>query len=207
MKRRSARFILAGLATMAWWFVATPPQSLAAQQVDEAGPTPGSGSFRMSGNKILVDRFDIKHDLRGNELTLLLDTDLGDSTKIEVTVSRYYKPPGHHNAYPVNYFTHAGTVEAWRDPRTVTLDHGAWLQELEQRRRVFADSERPMTDTFISDDIEIRFMVPMGQLPPFEPRNSNLTGAVVLVEPNYRVVTRRVTTRFPIRNQETVRVK
>ena len=190
--------VLAGVAAMALGFMAAPAEPLTEPDTDRSIPAAGPGSFRMSGNQILVERFEIKHELRGNELTLALETDLGDSAKVEVTISRYYKPPGHHNAYPVNYFTGSGTVGAWRNPHTVELDNDAWWGELAKRRQILADLERPITDTFISDDIEIRFMVPLGQSPPFEPRNANLTGTVVMVEPNYRVVTRRVKTRFPL---------
>ena len=55
-----------------------------------------------------------------------------------------------------------------------------------------------MTESFVADDIKIRFLVPVEQSPPFEPRNSNLTGAAVLVRADYRVILRQITTRFPI---------
>ena len=174
---------------------AAPPSE---QEPDRSSPTADFTSFRMSGDQILVDKFDIKHQLRGNELTLALQTDLGDSTKVDVTVSRYYKPPGHHNRYPVHYFKESSTVGAWRDQRVIELDQDAWERELAERRQVLAALERPMTESFVADDIEIRFLVPVEQSPPFEARNSNLSGAAVLVLENYRVILRRITMQFAI---------
>ena len=197
MKSVALRLVSTGLAIALWGPGASSAGPVTKQDPGWSIETSDFSSFRMSGNQILVDQFDVKHQLRGNELTLALHTDLGDSTKIEVTVSGYYKPPGHHRRYPVHYFRESSTVGAWRNPRVIELDHDAWKRELAERRQVLAALERPMTESFVADDIEIRFLVPVEQSPPFEARNSNLSGAAVLVRPNYRVMLWRTTTRFP----------
>lgn len=154
--------------------------------------------FRMSGNQIITDTFDVRYDLRDGRLTLALDSDLGDAAKLMVSVSRIYQERGSDERYPIDYFSEQSTVGAWREPRTISLNHDAWKQEIEQRQRVLAAAGEPFTVSRIADDIEIRFVVPVNQEPPFERLNANLTGSVVKQSGNLRIVEREVASRYPI---------
>jgi hypothetical protein len=80
----------------------------------------------MTGNQIVTDTFDVRYDLRDGGLAVVLDTDLGDAAKLMVSVSRSYWERGSDEEYPVDYFSESSIVGAWRDPRTITLDHDTW---------------------------------------------------------------------------------
>lgn len=154
--------------------------------------------FRITGGQIVTDTFDVRYDLRDGRIALALDTDLGDAAKLMVSVSRIYRKRGSDEQYPVSYFSQGSTVGAWREPRTITLDHEAWNREIEFRQRALAAAGEPFTVSRIADDIEISFVVPVNQEPPFERLNANLTGAVVKQRGNLRIVEREVPVRYPI---------
>ncbi len=154
--------------------------------------------FRMSGNQIVTDTFDVRYDVRDNRLTIALDTDLGDPAKLMVGVSRSYWKQGSEEEYSVDYFSEQSTVGAWREPRTIRLDHDAWKREIEQRQRVLAAFGEPFTVSRIADEIEISFVVPVNQDPPFQSWNANLTGHVVTQSGNLRIVRREVVVPYPI---------
>jgi hypothetical protein len=154
--------------------------------------------FRITGNQIVTDTFDVRYNLRDGRLTGALETDLGDATKLMVSVSRSYWEHGSDEQYPVDYFSESSTVAAWRDPRTITLDHDTWKREIEQRQRVLAVSGEPFTVSRVADDIEISFVVPVNQEPPFERLNANLTGDVVTQSGSLRIVQREIVVPYPI---------
>jgi hypothetical protein len=152
----------------------------------------------MSEGRILVDRFDVRAAVHDDNLTLSLDTDLGDSAVVYVEVSRFYKPPGHNSAYPVNYFSETSTVGQWRRPRTVKLDEELWRQELKSRRKSLSVLERPIEAPAISDDVVVRAMLPPYQPPPFSDGNANLAGRAVKTPRVPRFISRSVTIRHPL---------
>lgn len=188
---------------------AGPPPASATAETESESPTadesarvaevaPPPRQFRMSGNQIVTDTFDVRYDLRDGRLTLALDSDLGDGAELMVSVSRIYQELGSDEQYPIDYFSARSTVGAWREPRTISLDHDGWKREIEQRQRVFTAAGEPFTVSRIADDIEISFVVPVNQEPPFEPWNANLTGSVVRQHRNLRIVESRVLARYPI---------
>jgi len=154
--------------------------------------------FRTSGNQIVTDTFNLRYDFRDNRLTVALDTDLGDPTGLSVSVSRSYWERGSDDEYPVDYFDESSTVGRWREPRTISLDHGAWNREIENRQKILAAGGEPFTVDRIADGIKIRFVVPINQDPPFEPLNANLTGNAVTQEEGYRIVESEVVIPYPI---------
>lgn len=172
--------------------------SAAGQTAPATQVRPESRTFRMSGNQIVTDTFDVRYDLRDGRLTLALDSDLGDAAKLIVSVSRVYQKRGNDEKYPVDYFSEQSTVGAWREPRAVRLDHDAWKREIEQQQRVLAAAGEPFTVSRIEDDIEISFVVPVNQEPPFERLNANLTGGVVTQSGNLRIIRREVLVPYPI---------
>ena len=156
------------------------------------------GSFRIIDNQIVTDTFDARYDLRDRQLTVALDTDLGDAARLMVSVSRSYWEQGSNEEYPVDYFSARSTVGEWRHPRRITLDHDAWEREIGQLQRLLASGGEPFTVSRIADNIAIRFVVPVNQDPPFERFNANLRGDAVTHRRNLRIVERAVTIPYPI---------
>ena len=177
------------------------PTSLAAEEVPPAPAAEQAqepGSFRIIDNQIVTDKFDVRYDLRDRELTVALDTDLGDAAGLMVSVSRSYWEQGSNEAYPVNYFSARSTVGEWRHPRRITLDHDAWEREIGQRQRALAAAGEPFTVSRIANSIAISLVVPVNQGPPFERFNANLRGDVVTQSGNLRVVRQVVTVPYPV---------
>lgn len=177
------------------------PQSAAPAPEEIAVPTdltPPPQPFRIMDNQIVTDTFDVRHDLRDGQLTIALDTDLGDAAKLMVSVSRSYWEQGSDEEYPVNYFSEQSTVGAWRAPRRIALDHDAWKREIEQLQRVLAAAGEPFTVSRVADSITISFVVPVNQEPPFEELNANLRGNAVTQSDSLRIVRREATVPYPI---------
>lgn len=63
---------------------------------------------------------------------------------------------------------------------------------------MFASVGEPFIVSRIADDIEIRFVVPVNQEPPFESMNANLTGSAVKQNGNLRTVESEVKVVYPI---------
>lgn len=178
-----------------------PPETESTEPEDTARTTEMTTEpqpFRITGNQIITDTFDVRYDLRDGRLSVALETDLGDAAKLMVSVSRSYWERRSAEEYPVDYFSESSNVDAWRDPRTITLNHDAWKREIEQRQRVLAAAGEPFTVSRIADDIEISFVVPVNQEPPFERLNANLTGDVVTQSGNLRIVRREIVVPYPI---------
>jgi len=173
----------------------TPPTE---QTVLRAEVTSEPRPFRIINNQIVTDIFDVRCDLRDDRMTIVLDTDLGDAAILMVSVSRSYWEHGSDEEYPVDYFSEKSTVGAWREPRTIKLDHHAWKREIEELQRVLASAGEPFTVARIADDIEISFVVPVNQEPPFERLNANLTGDAVTQSGNLRIVQREISIHYPI---------
>ena len=180
----------------------SPEPESASPAAEEIPPTAElarePGSFRIIDNQIVTDTFDARYDLRDRQLTVALDTDLGDAARLMVSVSRSYWEQGSNEAYPVDYFSARSTVGEWRHPRRITLDHDAWEREIAQRQRALAAAGEPFTVSRIADNIAISFVVPVNQGPPFERFNANLRGDVVTQSGNLRVVRQVVTVPYPV---------
>lgn len=154
--------------------------------------------LRRVGDQIVADTFAVRHDLRDGRLTLVLDTDMGDAATLMVSVSRTYRERGSTGRYVVNYFDERTTVGKWRLPRTLMLDQEAWNRELEQRQRIMAAAGEPFTVSRISDSIEISFVLPVNQDPPFQPWNANLVGQAVEQDGQLRLLRSSTKIRYPM---------
>lgn len=161
-------------------------------RAEAAAEETGRG-FRMEGDSIVADTFDIRHELQDGRLAVALHTDLGDATKVMVRIARIYHEEGREVSNPVAYVDEASTVGAWRQPRTIDLADEAWTAKLEERQRAATGTA--------SDSVEIDFVVPVNQDPPFEWANANLGGSVVVQNGDIRVVQRTVTVHAPVREQ------
>ena len=140
----------------------------------------GRGGFRIVDGQIVTDVFDVTLRLNDDRtLTVGLDTDLGDSTKLIVSVSRSYIDANDDSQHSIDYFSEAGTVADWRDPRTIAISDVDWGRRLEEQQTTMAGLGLGFTAERILDDIDVSFVVPNQQDPPFETDNLNLTGLAV----------------------------
>jgi len=176
----------------------TPPKAEEAPPPPTAEPVQKPGAFRIIDNQIVTDTFDVRYDLRDRQLTVALDTDLGDAATLMVSVSRSYWQQGSDEEYAVDYFSARSNIGEWRHPRRITLDHDTWEREIDQRQRLLASGGEPFTVSRIADDIAISFVVPVNQDPPFERFNANLRGDVVTQSGNLRIVRRVVSIPYPV---------
>jgi hypothetical protein len=85
------------------------------------------------------DKFAIVHSLRGDTLTVSLDTDLPDFTDVMVCVSRSYFEKNSTDELARTYFAEQSTVGRWRQPRQVKVSHDTFRRVCRsnsgQRRR------------------------------------------------------------------------
>lgn len=143
-------------------------------------PQEGRDGFRIVDGQIVTDVFDVTATLNdARALTVGLDTDLGDSTKIMVSVSRSYIDATDDSEHVIDYFSEPGTVGDWREPRTIAISEVDWRQRLEEQQTRMAGLGLGFTVERILDDVDVGFVVPNQQDPPFETDNLNLTGSAV----------------------------
>ena len=87
-----------GLELLAMIGCGSPPPETDAAAAEQTAPTTQTRQeprpFRIAGAQIVTDTFDVRYDLREGRMTILLDTDLGDATKVMVSVSRIYQERG-----------------------------------------------------------------------------------------------------------------
>ena len=208
---RAIRYLIVSVLALSVLAGCSPPEpesaSLAAEVppvAEEVPPAPTAepvrkpGAFRIIDNQIVTDTFDVRYDLRDRQLTVALDTDLGDAAIVMVSVSRSYWKQGSNEEYSLPYFSARSTVGEWRHPRRITLDRDVWERGIGQRQRALAAAGEPFTVSRIADSIAISLVVPVNQDPPFERFNANLSGDVVTQSGTFRIVRRVVTVPYPI---------
>jgi hypothetical protein len=121
----------------------------------------------------------------------VLDTDLPDQTDLMVSVDRHFRTREDSETYSVEYFSAKTKVGEWRTLHAITLDDAEWGGRLDDRQRMLSQLGEPFSVRTISDQIEIDFVVPMIQDPPFTRWNANLRGGVVTVDEDGRRLIQR----------------
>lgn len=175
----------------------SPDTAARAATVNSPAEIPGRG-FRTDGYQIVADTFEVRHHLRDGQLTLTLDTDLGDATEVFVSVGRTYREPGNSQDYLIEYFNQGGTVGMWRSGKTIDLTATDFAAELEKLQRMMAAQGEPFTVASVSDGLKIDFAVYPGQKPPFVSGNANLTGRAVSIRGGNRVIEKDIFVRYPV---------
>lgn len=161
-------------------------------------PAPHEARLDEHGN-VIADTFSVRYDLKGNQLTMSLDTDLPDETTLMASVYRTYKKASSREDYVVDYYSKRSTVGEWRRPQTVTLSNDRWQAELDRVRRISAAAGEPFSVASISDYVTISLIVPVNQPSSlFKEGNSNLRGSVVEEGPFGRVIHSEVTLESPL---------
>ncbi len=142
-------------------------------------PAPREARLDDHGN-VIADTFNVRYDLRGNQLTMTLDTDLPDETTLMASVYRAYKQTSSEEDYVVDYYSKRSTVGEWRRPQTISLNNDRWQAELDRARRILAAAGEPFSVASISDYVTISLTVPVNQSSSlFKQGNSNLRGNAV----------------------------
>jgi hypothetical protein len=148
---------------------------------------------------IKSDRFVIVQSLRGDTLTVSLDTDLPDFTEVMVSVSRSYFEKNSTDELARTYFEEKSTVGGWRQPRQIKISHDTFKTKLQEQQRKTAEVGIGGELERIEADVVIHFTVPMFQSnAAFGNRNSNLTGSAMTTSGNGRIVTSEVSVRYPL---------
>ena len=165
----------------------------------------GKTEPKIESEKIKCDVFDVELDLQNDELVISLDTDCPDYAEIMVSVYRIFYEIGNVSEYSRNYFEEKSTVGNWREQRRISVAHAKWLADLEAHRREMNRLGNRFTVDRISDDIEIRFVVPINQEDErFGHRNSNLVGKAVNTT-GLRVVEGEVSVNYPLQGTSDVK--
>jgi hypothetical protein len=131
---------------------------------------------------IVVQRFEIKTEVHGNELTVRLDTDLPPTTELMLRIDRSYWRRDHGEA--VEYTEEYGktrnlTAAQAAETLTVDISDTVFNQMLAESKRTAATLGETFNLDHIAPDITILVMVGSPQKLPFAPKNANLSGVEV----------------------------
>lgn len=200
------RFSVVALVLLAACGERTPrPEKTPAADADAtaaAAPVTGTTGvprgFRMRGDQIVADTFELRPELRDGQLTLALDTDLGDDTEVFVSVGRRYREEGSAEDFLVEYFNEAGPVGSWRAGRTIDLGKTDFWAEIEKLERAMALQGAPFRIASTSDDLEIAVRVYPAQGRPFRRGNANLMGKAVRTVGLNHVIEKDTVIRYPV---------
>lgn len=153
-------------------------------------------------SSVTCNRFRVVKALRGDSLTLSLDTDLPDFTVVMATVSRSYFEKGSAEEYPLDYLSERSTVGEWRKPRQISVTHDKFKTDLAERQRSTALAGIGGDVARVESDVVVGFTVPINQPnPAFGPGNSRLTGAAITREGSWRLVKSHVRVPYPLTSQ------
>jgi hypothetical protein len=137
-------------------------------------PGPAWAGRILADGTIIADTFEARHDLTGETLTVVLETDLPDQALLDVLLSRSYRKNGASEDFPLDYFYEQSTVGAWRRPQTIRIANAAWRASLEKNAAAGA-----FEVSGIGQDVELSLTVPINQAAPFHEGNQNLRGSAV----------------------------
>jgi len=122
------------------------------------------------------DTFIVRAELKGDALSIGLETDLPDVTKISVNVDRLFKKKGDSEDYSIEYYQRFDTVRKWREKHQLDLP----VSDGERSRRKWITEYRTqgVELDFISDKLRVTIAVIMNQ---DDPRLNRLTGKAVKI--------------------------
>ena len=94
-----------------------------------------------SSAEVYCSRFNVLLNVDGNgkTISLTLDTDLPNDTRLIVTVGRDYEEHNNTEEYSHNYFSAIKErVGDWREPHQIKVDSGKWKREMETEMESWA---------------------------------------------------------------------
>ncbi len=86
-----------------------------------------------------------------------LHTNLPDRAEVKLSVTRLYdgRSDGKAETYSLDYFSEAGTIGDWREPRLVRIDDAAWARALQSELNKFSQLGMPTTGVSVRSELEI----------------------------------------------------
>lgn len=140
-------------------------------------------------SKVFCNKFNVNTVLKGKELEFWLDTDLPDNTIVMVSVSRRYWIKANSGTYSGAYYGKSTFVQDLRRPVRAIIDDNEWRRQIEKKHTQIEPSGEPVQISKISDEVEVKFIVPINQdNPAFGPRNANLEGTMVTAEQGFKII-------------------
>jgi hypothetical protein len=139
--------------------------------------------WNQSNKGVTCDTFEIVADLRGDTLSLRLETDLPDAADIMISVSRlWFDKNNPDKIYVRDYFSQKSKVANWRTGNTCSVADQVFEKSLQEQIDMMASVGIPVEVASVADEIEVSFVLPINQSSPaFGERNSNLNGSLVPV--------------------------
>jgi hypothetical protein len=131
---------------------------------------------------VQCDLFDVFVRASGDSLTMQIDTDLPDDTRLIVTVSRCYWETDNDETYSHDYFSGIDErVGEWRISHTILVDDQRWSSGLQAKIDQCASLDIWAGLAAISDSVGVAVRVPEYKQsnPEFGELNRNLTGRAV----------------------------
>ena len=139
-------------------------------------------------------------DTTVRRLSVILETDLPDTTQLIVTVGRNVLNAVDKQEYQIDYFQERTTVGAWRKERVIDLNHDNWQAALEKRLKFLAAAQEPFQVQSLNSRIIVSFTVHVSQDDPrFSGQNANLKGKAVTKTPFGNVVRKELGFGWPVK--------
>jgi hypothetical protein len=149
--------------------------------------------------QVVVTQFDLNTKMEESFLFFSIDSDLPDTTEVNVTIQRDYFRKGNSDAYATEYFSKRRPLGNWRAEQTVKIDNREWLRKLKEHQKMVSKLGMGFDVASVSDNISIRAVVPINQSDPkFGERNSKLTGTPVIFRMNINIVKSNVEIPYPL---------
>ncbi len=161
-------------------------------------PENDSNSHTENADKIVCNKFDVHSELNGSILSIILETDLPDSTDIIISVSRPYSEKGSPAVYLVDYFSEKSKAAEWKSKREILLDNEKWKNSLDKKQEEMSRIGLRFDVETIGDKIELSMIVPVNQSDSrFGEQNSKLTGTAVNTD-GIRIIESEIEIDYPI---------
>lgn len=129
-----------------------------------------------SRNGVKCDVFELQADRNNGKASVTLNTDLPDSTEIEVTINRSYNVKGNSKEKTLRYFSKNTTVGELKEPNHLTFDNEKWKKKLHKQHNELMKTEDANEIKSIDQAVKVSSVILSDQ---FGKSNSNLTGEAV----------------------------
>jgi len=134
-------------------------------------------------SQVVCDTFQVNWSFEGNNLKMVLKTDLPENTDLIVTVDRLYLLKENQEEYGIDYYYEKSKVKDWSKPKNILIDNLKWENSFQEKLKQHVLFQQGTRAEKINDFIGVRFLVPIRQTnSAFGEKNKNLTGEKVSVE-------------------------
>lgn len=132
--------------------------------------------------QVICDEFKINANLEGDILSFTLDTDLPDQTILMVSVGRSFIHKSSGSVFTLNFYDAKSSVEQLKTPHKIDISDSIFKASILNYRKKIKAQSNDFRVSKISDDIEVRIVVPVNQTNPKfgDKSNSKLLGEKVI---------------------------